>query len=77
MQGNRGIHVEEPRQVDHREEDVAQLCLDLGRAAGAHRGAQLTQFLVDLVPYRLRAGPVEPDFCRLLLELCRLFQRRE
>ena len=77
-QGAFWIDVEMTRQVDHREQQVAQLILQtVVRGTGVDLGLELVELAVNVGDDMGGIGPVEADTGRALLQLGRTGQGRE
>ena len=63
------IDFEVTAQIDHGEEEVAELVLDCGGISIGHGRAQFADFFLDLVEYRGSLTPVETDLRRFFLQL--------
>jgi hypothetical protein len=73
-----GVNVQPPPDVDHREEEVAELLevarvgLDLGRLIPVELGLQLGQLRLEIGQRAGQIGVLEPDVARATLHLARL-----
>ena len=70
-----GIHLDKARDVRHREDEVADLLLDI--AVAANRRADLGKLLLDLVERARNIRPVKADLRGLFLELLRTDEARQ
>ena len=72
------VHVEGPRQVDHREEEIPELFLGLCARPAVHGGAKLADLLVDLLPRPARRSASRiPTLAALLCSFAALSRARE
>src|SRR4029077_16452100 len=71
------INIEMAGEVDHREQEVADLGACRGTMAGSELGLDLVRLLADLGQHRERAVPIEADLAGLGLQFERTGEGRE
>src|SRR5438552_2173739 len=64
-----GIDIEMTREVDHHEQEIADLPRNLVPLPGVKLGFDLVGFFANFSDHRLRIVPVEADLARFLLQL--------